>query len=60
MRDSDIIQNKTDTELYQSMLAELAKASHELKTAASDQAKAHNRLRFCLLLVNELLERTGD
>jgi len=60
MRDSDVIQNKSDLELYQSMLAELAKASHELKTAQADQAKAQNRMRFCLLLINELLDRTGD
>lgn len=60
MKDQDIIRNKSDLELHQSLIAELAKATAELRTAQADQAKAQNRLRFALVLVNELIDRTGD
>lgn len=52
-----MIENKTDLELLQSLLAELAKANNELKCAQADLQKAQNRMKFLLLLANILIER---
>jgi hypothetical protein len=56
----DILDQKTDKELLQSALAELAKTSHELKCAKADIAKVTNRLSFLLVITNELINRQGD
>jgi hypothetical protein len=53
----DVVDNKTDQELLKSLLAEVAKASSEIRTAESDIKKANNRLKFSLLLANTLIER---
>ena len=54
------LDDKTDSELMRSVLAEVAKAKHELKCAREDQDKATGRLAFALLLINTLLERRSD
>jgi len=56
----NVLENKTDTELHKSILAEIAKASNELKSARSDVEKANSRLKFVILLTNTLIERQGD
>ena len=56
----DILDQKTDKELLQSALAELAKTSNELKCAKADIAKITNRLSFLLVITNELINRQGD
>jgi hypothetical protein len=56
----DLLDDKTDLELLQSLLAEMAKANNEIRCAQSDLQKAQNRLRFLLLLANTLIERQGD
>jgi len=56
----DILDSKTDKELLQSALAELAKTSNELKCAKADIAKITNRLSFLLVITNELINRQGD
>lgn len=53
----DILSNKSDQELVQSMLAELAKATNELRCARGDVEKAQNRMKFCILVANEVLTR---
>lgn len=53
----DVIDKKTTRELLSSLLGELAKSSSEIKTAKEDLIKANNRMRFCLLLVNSLIDR---
>lgn len=53
----DILNNKTDQELIQSMIAEIAKASNEVKCAKGDIEKAQNRLKFCILVANEVINR---
>lgn len=53
----DILQDKSDLEVLQSLLAEIAKATNELKCARSDLSKASGRLSFALACVNELLDR---
>lgn len=54
------IDDKTDSELMRSLLAEVAKAKNELKCAREDLDKATGRLAFALLLINTLIERDSD
>lgn len=53
----DILHNKTDHELIQSVLAEIAKATNELRCARTDLQKATGRLSFCIAAANELIDR---
>ena len=55
-----MLQDKTDSEIISSMLAEVAKATNELKCAARDVEKVANRLNFTLVLLNEMINRQGD
>jgi hypothetical protein len=54
----EILQNKSDLELAQSLLAEIAKSTNELRCAAADIGKAHSRLSFLVALSHEMIERT--
>lgn len=54
-----ILEEKTELELLQSLTAELAKSQNELKCAQQDVAKVQSRLGFLRILANELLNRTG-
>jgi len=56
----DILENKSDQELAQSLIAELAKAKNEIACAEADLRKAKGRLQFLIVVANELLNRTGD
>lgn len=56
----DIIENKTDKELLQSLIAEIAKATNELKCARGDIDKAQSRIKFLIVLAHELMNRQGD
>jgi hypothetical protein len=56
----DVIDEKNDKELIQSILAEIAKANNELKCARGDIEKAQGRIKFATLLLNRLIERQGD
>lgn len=56
----DVIDNKNDKELLQSLVAEIAKASNELKCARGDLDKAQSRIKFLLVLAHELMNRQGD
>jgi hypothetical protein len=56
----DLLDSKTDKELLESLLAELAKANNEVKCARTDLDKATNRMRFLILLSNTLIERQKD
>ena len=56
----NIIENKTNNELYESLLAEVAKAKHEINCARGDIEKANNRLSFTIMLINKLVERSTD
>lgn len=55
-----ILDQKTDKELEQSLLAEVAKASNEIKCARQDLDKATNRLNFLLVVINTLIKRQKD
>jgi hypothetical protein len=56
----DVLDKKTDVELVQSIQAETAKATNELKCARSDIEKANARLKFVVMLTHKLIERQGD
>lgn len=53
----DILKDKNNQDLLRSLIAEVAKASNELKCAQADLAKAQNRISFTLMLINELKDR---
>lgn len=55
-----ILDDKTDSELLASLLAEAAKATAELKCAQGDLAKAQSRISFVLAVVNTLINRKED
>ena len=56
----DMLDSKTDKELLQSLLAELAKTSNELRCAKQDIDKITSRLSFLLVVTNKLINRKGD
>jgi hypothetical protein len=56
----EVLQNKSTENLQQTMLAELAKSTNELRCATRDIEKASNRISFALVILNELLERDHD
>jgi hypothetical protein len=57
---TDLIDLKNDEELLQSVIAESAKATAELKTARADIEKVQKRMQFILMLVNKLIDRKKD
>lgn len=56
----DVLKNKSDLELLQSLVAEAAKATNEIRCAQTDLEKAQSRLSFVLVLVNEAINRKED
>jgi hypothetical protein len=56
----DILDQKTDSELLRSLLAEVAKTTSEIKCAKQDLDKATSRLSFVLVLANTLINRKED
>jgi hypothetical protein len=56
----DVIDNKNDKELLESLIAEIAKATNEIKCARGDLEKAQSRIKFLLVLTHKLIERQGD
>lgn len=56
----DLLENKTTQELYESLLAELAKTSNEIRCAERDIKKAESRLQFALVAINTLIKRRED
>lgn len=54
----ELLESKTTSTLLASLLAEIAKATNELKCSQRDTAKAASRLQFAVLALNELLART--
>jgi len=56
----NILDSKTDQEILQSLLAEVAKARSELTCAKRDVDKATGRLAFTLVLINTVLNRYRD
>jgi len=55
----DVINTKTELELYKSLLAECAKAQNEVNCADGDLRKARSRLSFLVAVLNQLINRKG-
>ena len=55
-----VLTEKSDTELLQSLVAEVAKARAELRCAEEDIKKAAGRIGFLIVLANELINRQED
>lgn len=55
-----MLENKTNDELLLSLLAEIAKASNELKCAQRDTNKALGRLQFAVMAINTMINREKD
>ena len=53
----EVIDSKTTNQLLLSLLAEVAKATNELRCAQADVTKAQSRLQFALVLLNKMIER---
>jgi len=56
----ELLDRKTDKELIQSLIGEIAKATNELKCARGDLDKANGRLQFLIVVTNTMLNRQGD
>ena len=56
----NVLDQKNEQELAQSIVAELAKASNELRCAQADLQKVTSRLSFVLAVANTLVNRQGD
>jgi hypothetical protein len=56
----DVLDNKTDKQLLESLVAEIAKCTNELKCARGDLEKAQGRVKFLLVLTHELINRQKD
>jgi hypothetical protein len=56
----DLLDKKTNEELSQSIVAELAKAQNEISCARRDLDKAQSRISFALALENLLMKRHKD
>lgn len=54
---TNLLDQKTDKEMLNSLLAEIAKASNEIKCAKQDIAKVESRLSFAIVLTNEMCQR---
>lgn len=55
-----VLADKSNTELLQSVIAELAKARAELRCAEEDLKKAAGRIGFLIVLSHELINRQKD
>ena len=56
----DVLDSKTDKQLLESLIAEIAKATNEIRCAKADIEKAQSRIKFLLVLAHTLIERQGD
>lgn len=57
---SEFFQDKTQQELLESLLAEVAKATNELRCGERDIRKANGRLQFAVMAINEMINREKD
>jgi hypothetical protein len=56
----DILDSKNDKELLQSLIAESAKITNELKCAKGDIEKAQSRIRFLMVIAHTMINRQKD
>jgi hypothetical protein len=56
----DVLDTKSDKELLESLIAEIAKCTNEIKCARGDLEKAQGRIKFLLVLAHTMINRQGD
>jgi hypothetical protein len=56
----DVLDRLRDEELTQTLIAEIAKATNEIRCAQADLNKAQSRLKFILVVAHTLIERQKD
>jgi hypothetical protein len=56
----ELLDKLRDEELTQTLIAEIAKATNEIKCAQADLNKAQSRLKFILVVAHTLIERQKD
>jgi hypothetical protein len=56
----NVLDSKTDKELLESLIAEIAKTTNEIRCAKADIDKAQSRIKFLLVLAHTLINRQGD
>lgn len=56
----NVLENKSDQELLDSLVAEIAKSTNEIRCAQNDLSKAQSRLGFALAVLNEMINRKKD
>jgi hypothetical protein len=54
----DLLKDKTERQLLESLIAELAKAQNEMKCARGDLEKAQGRQKFLMAVLHELINRS--
>ncbi|MDB4337160.1 hypothetical protein N9991_00260 [bacterium] len=56
----NILDDKSQDELLKSLLASVAKAQNEIRSAEADINKAIKRNQFNIMLINKMIERETD
>ena len=56
----DLLKHKSDQEILESILAEIAKSTNEIRCASGDIQKANSRMTFAIAAINELINRQKD
>jgi hypothetical protein len=56
----DVLKNKSDQEILESILAEIAKSTNEIRCASGDIQKANGRMTFAIAAINHLINRKKD
>ena len=56
----DILKHKSDQDILESILAEIAKSTNEIRCASGDIQKAQGRMAFAIAAINELINRQKD
>jgi hypothetical protein len=56
----ELLDKLRDEELTQTLIAEIAKATNEIRCAQADLNKAQSRLKFILVVAHTLIERQKD
>ena len=56
----DLLKHKSDQDILDSILAEIAKSTNEIRCASGDIQKASSRMTFAIAAINELINRQKD
>ena len=56
----DLLKHKSDQDILESILAEIAKSTNEIRCAYGDIQKAQGRMAFAIAAINELINRQKD